>query len=193
MKMAMDVEYGPDLGETVEASLVPLLQSLEPQDITVLLHSIQSIKDSSLQVQLLDLLPIYPASVAKFRQSLAKQFLHISPTAPVDDLLTYLQTQYPFKELPRDITNTQTRHIKSAMLIFDVAISLPPREEADIVRKIIKELQYLHRSIVDNRAAFIVRTEAKEIIQRVWMRLDYSVNPSSGFREETLNTFYHRI
>jgi hypothetical protein len=76
------------------------------------------------------------------------------------------------------------------MLIFDTAVSLPPREVADITRKIIKELQYMHRSIIDGRVAFIMRTEAKEIIQRVWMRLDYSVNKSMRFREETISAFY---
>jgi len=191
--MAMDAEYGPDLAETVEASLVPLLQSLEPQDLTTLLNSLQIIKDPSLQIHLLNLLPIYPASVAKFRQSLAKQFLGVSPTAPVDDLLTFLRTKYPFKELPRDISNTQIQHIKAAILVFDIAISFPPREEADVVRKVIKELQYMHRSIIDGRAAFIVRTEAKEIIQRLWLRLDYSVNPISGFREDALTSYYHAL
>src|SRR2546423_2919275 len=70
MKMSMDYEYGPDLTETVEASLVPLLQSLEPGNVTELLNLlVRSVKDPSLQIHLLDRLPIYPASVAKSRQS----------------------------------------------------------------------------------------------------------------------------
>ncbi len=191
MKMSMDYEYGPDLTETVEASLVALLQSAEPGEVTALLNLlVRSIKDPFLQIHLLDRLPIYPASVAKSRQSLAKQFLNLSPAAPLEDVLKYLQTQYPFKELPRDISNKQTQHIKTAMLIIDIAVSLPPPEYADITRKIIKELQYMDRSIIDSRAAFIMRTEAKEIIQRVWMRLNYSVNKGRRFRENTISAFY---
>ncbi|OLE51109.1 MAG: hypothetical protein AUG51_24645 [Acidobacteria bacterium 13_1_20CM_3_53_8] len=76
------------------------------------------------------------------------------------------------------------------MLIIDIAVSLPPPEYADITRKIIKELQYMHRSIIDSRVAFIMRTEAKEIIQRVWMRLDYSVNKGRRFRENRISAFY---
>jgi len=187
----MDYEYGPDLTETVEASLVALLQSAEPGKVTALLNLlVRSIKDPFLQIHLLDRLPIYPASVAKSRQSLAKQFLNLSPAAPLEDVLKYLQTQYPFKELPRDISNKQTQHIKTAMLIIDIAVSLPPPEYADITRKIIKELQYMDRSIIDSRAAFIMRTEAKEIIQRVWMRLNYSVNKGRRFRENTISAFY---
>jgi hypothetical protein len=171
LKMSMDVEYGDDLAETVEANLNTLLHCLSDiSELSTLL--VEAVKEAPLQHKLLHRLPIYPAFVAQFRQSLAKQFLSLDPDAPLSALADYLYTSYPFTEIRRDMANHHTRAVKYAVLIFDIAISKPPREDQDITRNIVGELKHMHRRIIDGRAAFLVRTEAKEIIQRVCMRVE---------------------
>jgi len=183
----MDSQYGKDLIETVEASLNPLLQSLDTDEITALSSLlVDRTHEPVLQHRLLEHLPIHPSSLAVFRQSLAKQFLNIPPNASSSALLTYLQSNYPFTEIKRDISNEHTRNIIYAMLIFDIAISQPPMDQAETTREIIRELQNMHRRIIDGRAAFLVRTEAKEIIQRTWMRLEYALMAKRKTRIQTI-------
>jgi hypothetical protein len=172
LKMSLDAEYGDDLAQTMEANLNTLLDCLSSNisDLSTLL--VEAVKEAPLQHQLLHRLPIYPAFVAKFRQSLAKQFLSLDPDAPLSALSEYLYNSYPFTEIRRDMANHHARAVKYAVLIFDIAISKPPRENQDITGDIICELKHMHRRIIDGRAAFLVRTEAKEIIQRVYMRVE---------------------
>jgi hypothetical protein len=176
IKMALDIQYGQAIGETVEASLATLLQTLninELENLTITLVS--KIPQHAIQYLLLTRLPIYSAPLALFRQNVAKAFLDISPTAPPSAFLDTLRSRSPFTSITRDIANEDTRKLKYAMLIFDVAISHPPPEHTEMTKQIIRQLQNMHQRIIDGRAAFIVRTEAKEVIQRIWMRLRYTM------------------
>jgi hypothetical protein len=65
-----------------------------------------------------------------------------------------------------------TLKIKIALEIFDVAVSQPRGEEKDATREVVRELQSMHRRIIDGRAAFLLRTETKEVLARLWMRLE---------------------
>jgi hypothetical protein len=65
-----------------------------------------------------------------------------------------------------------TFKIKTALEIFDVAISQPRGPEKDATREVVRELQSMHRRIIDGRASFITRTETKEVLARLWMRLE---------------------
>jgi hypothetical protein len=171
LKMSLDNEYGDHVAETVEANINELLHSLAEHTTDLSNLLLASVKEPPLQHQLLQRLPIMPAFIAEFRQSLAKQFLGIKPNAPLTALCDYLCYSYPFTEIKRDMANQHSRAIKYAILIFDIAISRPPKKDKDIAKHIVRELRSMHNRIVDGKAAFLVRTEAKEVIHRVYMRI----------------------
>lgn len=190
MKMTLDVCFGDDLLETVEASLSFLLFSFGKAELSQLISTlIQRIPDLSLQSHLLSRLPVHPPSVAEFRQSLANGFLGIPKDAAPMSSLTHLQTKYPFTAIKHDIPNQDTRQVKYAIQMFDIAIGHPPPEEKEVTAQIIHELQSMHRRIHDGRAAFLVRTEVKEIIQRLWMRLDHGLYGTRRERMESLDRY----
>jgi hypothetical protein len=177
VKMCLDVEYGEAVAETVDAALGALLQPLPPQEIQHLTDLIVSkIREPAMQFLLLCRLPSYSPLLGTFRHNLAKLFLDISPTAELGAFLECLKSRSPFAEIQRDMANEHTRQLKYCMLIFDVAVTHPHLEHKEITRAIVKQLQNMHTRIIDGRAAFLVRTEAKEVIQRVWMRLEYSMH-----------------
>jgi hypothetical protein len=170
----MDTQVGAELKETVEASLSSLLSSfneIQMNDLISLL--VQNTPELSLKCQILDRLPIKPLPAAILRQSLAKAFLHIPAAAPSSSLLTCLQSTFPFTEVKRDISNEHARAIKYALQIFDVAVSKLPSNQDNVTREIIVTLKNMDRSIIDNRSAFMTRTATKEMIQRLWMRLEH--------------------
>jgi hypothetical protein len=176
-KMALDSEYGEALGETVEAQLATLIPTFDSEDVQYLITIlVETISESATQFHLLTRLPFYHPILANFRETLAKGFLDIPPSSTTDAFLHCLRTQSPFTEVKRDMANEHARNLKYAMLILDVAISHPPPDQRETTKEIIKEMQSMHRRIIDGRAAFLVRTEAKEVISRVWMRLDYSLH-----------------
>ena len=179
--MSIDVQVGEELIETVEASLSSLLDSLDGTEMTNLISIlVKNIPDLSLQCLILHRLPIQPASAAIFRQSLAKSFLNIPSDAPPSCLLSCLRSTYPFSEIKRDISNEHARAIKYAIQIYDVAISRLPREQNELTGEIILALKDMHRRILDDRAAFMVRTETKGVIQRFRLRLESTlVKPRS--------------
>jgi len=188
--MAMDSKYGADITETVEASLANLLQpqlpSVHHDLIEILANSIDNL---FLQPQVLDRLPIYPPSLAVFRQNVAKRFFNIVPEAPLSVFLECLQHTFPFNEVKRDLSNDHARKIKYAILVFDIAISHPGPDDAPVTQRIVRELQNMHTRIVDGRAAFLERTETKEVILRCWMRLDKGMHSR---QTESLNKYLDR-
>ena len=179
--MSIDVQVGEELVETVEASLSSLLDSLNDAQMTNLISLlVNKIPDLSLQCRIIHHLPIQPSSAAIFRQSLAKAFLSIPADAPPSSLLSCLQSTYPFSEIKRDISNEHVRAIEYAIQIYDVAISKLPREQNELTGKIILALKDMHRRILDDRAAFMVRTETKGVLQRFRLRLESTlVKPRS--------------
>lgn len=181
--MGLDAKVREDLIETVEASLSSLFQFLDSSQTKNLIHIITTVvPEFQIQEKILSILPIYPPTAAAIRQSLARQFLGIPSTASPSDLLSYLQDSYPFTEIKRDISNEHTRAIKYAILIFDIAISHPSLADKETTRKIIQRLRSMHQRLRDERAAFLMRTETKEVIQRLWMRLDQNIHST---RRET--------
>lgn len=173
LKMSIDLQVGEALAETVEASLSSLLQSLGNSRTTDLISLIvNNIPDLPLQCRILSTLPIQPSSAAKFRQNLAKAFLNIPPTAPPSSLLTCLQSNFPFTEIKRDISNEHARAVQYSIQIFDIAMSKPESNQREVIEKIKRQLQDMHRRIVDNCAQFMVRTDAKQVIHQVCLRLE---------------------
>jgi hypothetical protein len=187
--MTLDVKYGDSLGETVEASLSSLLHVLNEDNLNpvIITTLVNTIPEPSMQFNLLSRLPIYGVAAAIFHQSLARKFLNLSPSADLPALLTCLRTRFPFTAITRDISNEHTRLLKYAILIFDVAIGHPPKEQGDMTKVIIRELQIIHQRIIDARAAFVVRTETKQIIHRVLMRLQYTLDGKKAM--ESLDRF----
>ena len=181
--MSLDSHYGEELVETTEASLAILLPSLSTTEKQKLMtHLVDSVPDLHLQTLLLNRLPIYPPDNATFRQKLAKAFLGLPPSADSSALLECLNSSFPFNEVKRDLSNQHARKILYAINIFDVAISQPPQEDAAVTRKIIQALQSMHSRIIDGRAAFLERTETKEVILRCYMRLDQSLHSNINRR-----------
>ena len=86
------------------------------------------------------------------------------------------------------MSNQDTLRIKTALEIFDIAISQPPAKEREDTKEVVRELQSMHRRIIDGRAAFILRTETKEVLARLWMRLE----GARGGRLQTLEMVYGR-
>jgi hypothetical protein len=174
MKMSMDSTVGDDLHETVEASLSTLLQSLPDSAHTTLLHTIPPlIPEKHLQVHLLQRLPIHPLRTAQFRQNLAKTFLQI-PLVPPRALLVALRTQAPFTHIARDITNEHVRQVRHAAQIFEIAFGWYGRDRG-LMEDVVRELKGMNMRILDDGASSIVRTETKDVIQRVWMALECSL------------------
>jgi hypothetical protein len=191
LKMSLDNEYGDHVAETVEANLNELLHSLSEYTTDLSNLLVASVKEPPLQHQLLHRLPIMPAFIAEFRQSLAKQFLGIDPNAPLTALCDYLCYSYPFTEIKRDMANQHARAIKYAILIFDIAISRPPKKDKDVAKHIVRELRNMHNRIVDGKAAFLVRTEAKEVIHRVYMRVEDILLGSRRLRVESMDNLIY--
>ena len=190
MKMSLDSHVGEELAETVEASLSDLIDSLEQSQIADLISLlVKNIPELFLQCRILDRLPIQPLSAAVFRQSLAKAFLNIPATAPPSYLSTCLRSTFPFTEVKRDLSNEHARAIGYAIQIYDVAISKLAADQKDITEKIVRELDDMHRRIVDQRAAFILRTETKAIIQRLRLRLESTLGKQRS-RGESLDKYY---
>jgi hypothetical protein len=190
LKMGIDVNVGNELCDTVEASLSGLLLLLDHSgkaDLIALL--VKNIPELSIRSRLLHCLPIQPLPAAIFRQSLAKAFLDVDPTATLSSLLSCLKSNSPFTKIKRDLSNEDSRAIKHAIEILDIAISKPPREQRDITEKIKLLLQDMHRRIIDGGAAFMVRTETKEVIHRVILRLDEIVHGAQRNRMESLDKF----
>jgi len=191
LKMSLDCEYGNDIAETTEASMSNLLGLLStPEQEDIISTLVKSATDLHLQLLLLNRLPIYPPSNAHFRQKLAQSFLQIPRDAPLSAFLDCLSSAFPFNEVKRDLSNTHARQILYAMLIFDIAISNPPVEEIKTAEKIIQYLQSMHSRILDGRAAFLERTETKEIILRCYLRLDRYIH-SGGNRRESLDKYIY--
>lgn len=191
LKMSLDNEYGDYVTETVEANLNNLLHSLSSHTTDLSNLLLEAFKQLPLQHQLLLRLPIMPAFIAQFRQSLAKQFLGLDPKAPLTALIDYLCDSYPFTEIKRDMPDRHARAVKYAILIFDIAISRPPKEEKDIAKHIVIQLKSMHNRIIDGKAAFMVRTEAKEVLQRVYMRIEDVLLGSKRLRaQNTENLIY---
>jgi hypothetical protein len=188
--MSLDNQVGEELAETVEASLSYLLQSLDESQITDLISLIvDNVPDLSLQCRILQNLPIQPVSAAIFRQSLAKAFLKVPATAPLSALLNCLQSNYPFTKISREILNEHTRAIKYSIQIFDIAISKPPSDQREVTDKIMRELKDMHRRILDGKGAFMVRTETKEVMHRVSLRLGEILQRTQRSGMESLDKF----
>lgn len=184
-KMSIDCEYGDDIAETTDASISNLLQQLCSAEQEEIINSlVKSIPDLHLQLHLLNRLPIYPPSNARFRQNLAASFLRIPPNnSHPADFLDCLKDTFPFNEVKRDLSNTHARQIRYAMMIYDIAIAKPDPKDSALTQKIIQALQTMHSRIIDGRAAFLERTETKEVILRTYLRLDRCIHGGGGRRE----------
>jgi hypothetical protein len=184
LKMSLDCRYGEDIAETTEASMSSLLQQLssrEKREIISIL--VTAIPDLHLKLLVLNRLPISPPSNASFRQNLAKSFLDIPPNADSSAFLTCLKATFPFNEVKRDLSNTHARQIRYAIMIYDIAISNPDPKDVEMTQKIIQFLQSMHSRILDGRAAFLERTETKEVILRCYLRLDRCIHGGKNRRE----------
>lgn len=88
------------------------------------------------------------------------------------------------------MSNADSLRIKTALEIFDVAISQPPIAEREGIKEVVRELQSMHHRIIDGRGAFILRTETKEVLTRLWMRLEGGMG--HGGRMQSLEETYNR-
>lgn len=88
------------------------------------------------------------------------------------------------------MSHADALRIKTALEIFDVAISQPPGAEREATKDVVRELQSMHRRIIDGRAAFISRTETKEVLARLWMRLEGGMG--HGGRMQSLEETYRK-
>ncbi|RIA91827.1 hypothetical protein C1645_103700 [Glomus cerebriforme] len=78
------------------------------------------------------------------------------------------------------------------VLLIDYALDdeLLLRKAEDTIEEIIKMLKNLHGKIVDMRAAFMERTKAKDLIQRLYMRLYYISSHKRGNSQKSIDEFY---
>lgn len=186
----MDIEFGDDVLNTASATLSFLITPLTDSEITELLTILTaSIPSPALQLRLLNRLRIHPYQVAHFRQSLAKSFLQLSPSAPISSFLTLLETSFPFNLPKKNISNQHSLALKYATSIFDIAIGKPPAADKKTTSEIVKTLRDIDSEILDGRAAFIMRTECKKVLQGVWIRLDYSIHEKGWMAKDGLDRF----
>ncbi|BFZ60468.1 hypothetical protein YB2330_001504 [Saitoella coloradoensis] len=103
----------------------------------------------------------------------------------VSACLSHIRSSRPFHPL-----NSETDYIELGLRlqILDIAIESPEEAEIPAARILAEHLKLMHGRIIDSRAAFISRSEAKDVLQRIFLRLAYMVGkPVRGVRQATLD------
>jgi hypothetical protein len=177
LKMALDVRCGDFISETVESTLGSLLSYFTATEQLELISLIaKCVPTIVLQPQFLDHLPISIPSLVLFRQHLAQEFLSIPPSSPPSVFLDRLKFHPPFTEIQRDLSNTHAIQIAAATTVFDIAIGHPAWSERKMTKEIVNYIHGMSSRIIDG-AAFVERSETKEVLTRLWMRLHHGINP----------------
>lgn len=134
------------------------------------------------QLRLIQVLPVQSdAAVEQTQRQAAMYFLGLkkvdaaaveSPEQRLRLLLSFLRESPPFHPLTQD---TSYPELGQKIALLSHATTSIATRYFDHVRELVNDLQALHGRIVDSKAAFIVRSEAKAAIQRLADRLKYTL------------------
>ncbi|ODQ53559.1 hypothetical protein SAICODRAFT_65223 [Saitoella complicata NRRL Y-17804] len=199
LKMGLDASYTDELWQPAATSLTGLYDMARTNDqrwkeMVPRIEAVASyISDHSLfQFRVLRLLPARSYAERTLRKRIALQmFLPRQAETekvmarPVSACLSHIKTSRPFHPL-----NSETDYIELGLQlqVLDIAIESPEEPEVPAARLLAEHLKLMHGRIVDSRAAFISRSEAKDVLQRIFLRLTYMVGkPNRGVTQATLD------
>lgn len=186
--LAMDSSFGNFLVVEIESLLAEIL---EHQSLTQSLYTSlsSSALESILLVQSVRAIPTSTERSLRFSEQLASAvFLNLPPerisqieSAEVRLRLIkeHLTSAKPFTPIDN---STDYFEISQKMAILSVAIASIPSGCSGLTLEIVERLQKLHGQIVDSKAAFLDRSEAKASIQRLADRLKYTAEAQSTKR-----------
>ncbi len=131
-------------------------------------QTVPIIRNSLLQLALLQYLPFQNRILQHFRVKLAQAFLYGDES--FESLSDYCRQSKPFKSIRVDSLQAEFWELCSILRILAIAIDEPNLERLEL-EQITEALREFSMSIVDTKAAFMARSEAKDLIQRIIFRL----------------------
>ncbi|KAI9787903.1 MAG: hypothetical protein M1816_007389 [Peltula sp. TS41687] len=191
-RLSMDsaVINSADVLQSIERAYTSLLHSIPEQEWESSTTRIRKIIFSSVthppfRLRLLESFPMHTALTRLFRHRLALTFL-LESTSKIPSsalniprLIHHLQTARQFSIH----NNTNYADLSAHISLLDICLSAPSQpltkdEETSFNKDIdalASQMRLMFNRIIDTGASHITRTEAKEVINRVYYRLIYGV------------------
>ncbi|CCG81136.1 protein of unknown function [Taphrina deformans PYCC 5710] len=191
--LALDCTYGHALFSTIRTTLDNIFNNLQGSEETLTLSLVEVTDRAEFQLQILQVLPVTPQVVLVTQRLAALYFLDLraSDLVRVDAwsdclqlLIDHLQSSQPFHPLTLSTLYDDVAR-KTSLLAF--ATQTIPAQQSELTMTLVDRLQSLHGRIVDGKAAFIARSEAKGAIQRLADRLKYTLEG----QKRKVNVFEH--
>lgn len=179
--LSQDSAYGHHLVEEIETLLIPLCTQLSTTTpIPRLLTSLARFTPA-MQVRLITAIPTTTRETLEYSQRAASDaFLGSKSMDVVDQRLAkfieHLSSNRPF--FPLDESTSYSDLCQKIVLLSLATSSISAKSSVQVTR-LVERLQHLHGQIVDSKAAFIDRSEAKAAIQRLADRLKYTLESRS--------------